>query len=249
MSAFFWLLTKFALAMAMLWGLFMVFSAFGIDLLLRGEVRGDDLGMGLFWSGVLACTIGLLVNPFPWRKRREARDPTAQLLIKPPVLTIYGMIAGLVSMAASCAYVLATGPFDGLAVAGLVVFGTALMGLPVFLRTTTIRLSPQGFNYSGFACGSIPWPDIESVEADCVFRTFIVTLRLRDEEKYTERELKGIGPRRRWVRQFLGSPFSIPTIMFNVSPDWLRRAIQVRLDHFGVSTPSHPTIQRQGAPA
>jgi hypothetical protein len=248
-SAFSWLLTKFALAMAMLWGLLMVFSAFGIDLLLRGEASGDDLAMGLFWSGVLACTIGLLVNPFPWRKRREARDPTAQLLIKPPVLTIYGMIAGLASMVASCAYVLAIGPVDGLAVAGLVVFGTALIGLPVFLRTTTIRLSPQGLDYSGFPCGSIPWSDIESVEADYLSRTFIVTLRLRDEGKYAERMLRGFSPRQRWVRRFLGSPFSIPTIMFNVSPDWLRRAIEVRLDHFGVNTPSHPTVQRQGAPA
>lgn len=249
MSAFFWLFTKFALAMATLWSLFMVFSAFGIDLLLRGEVSGDDLGMGLFWSGVLACTIGLLVNPFPWRKRREARDATAQLLIKPPVLTIYGMIAGLVSMVASCAYVLATGPVDGLAVAGLVVFGISLVGLPVFRRTTTIRLSPQGLDYGGFACGSIPWPDIESVEANYASSAFIVTLRLRDEGKYAERGLRGIGPRWRWVHRFLGSPFSIPTIMFNVSPEWLRRAIQVRLDHFGASTPSHPTVQRQGAPA
>jgi hypothetical protein len=247
MSAFFWVLTKFALVIALLWGLLMVFSAFGIDLLLRGAVSGDNLGMGLFWSGLVACAIGLLVNPIPWQKRHEARDPTAELVIKPPIFTICGMIAGLVLMVISCAYVLATGPVDGLAIAGLVVFGIALIVFPIFGRMSTLKLSPQGLDYSGYACGSIAWPDIESVEADYVSRTFIVTLRLRDEEKYIQRGLRGIGLRRRWVRRLLWSPFSIPTIMFNVSPRWLRRAIQVRLNHFGgTAVRIASTVQRQG---
>lgn len=254
MSTVFWVLSKLALLLGLLWGLLMVFVTFGIDLLLDGKIATDDLGSGLFWSGFSAFLIGMLINPFPWRMRHVARNPNAELVITPPLSTICGMAVGLVLMTSSCAYVLASGSADDtardLAIVGLVVFGVTLLGLPVFGRMATLKLSSQGLEYNQFGCGLIAWPDIEAVEADYMSRSFFVTLQLRDEEKYIQRGLKGIGLRRRWVRWFLRSPLSIPTIMFNVSPAWLRNAIQIRLDHFGGAAMRNlPIVQRQGTSA
>jgi hypothetical protein len=246
MSTIFWILTKVAILIALLWASLMVFATFGIDLVLRGSIGTEDLGTGLFFTGVLAIALGLLINPNPLRARRAARDPNAELAITTPLSLICGMVLGSVLVASSCTYVLVSGTGNGMergmAIAGLLVCVSVLVGVPFHRRTNLLKLSPRGLNYSGFGCGPIAWRDITVAEVEYVWRSWVVTLHVRNEENYIQAGLKGIGVRRRWLRRVLWSPLSIPSLMFNVSPEWLRRVIQVRIDHFGITDAPNSAI-------
>lgn len=254
MSTVFWVLSKIAFLIALLWGLLMMFATFGIDLVLHGSIETEDLGTGLFFGGVVAFAIGFLVNPFPWRARRAARDPNAELAMATPLTMLVGMIVALLLVASACAYVLASGPGSsaerGMAIGGLILCLLGLIGAPRIRRRHSLRLSSHGLDYSGFGCGPIAWRDIALAEVDYRWRSWVVTLEVSDEEKYFQRGLAGFGRRSRWVRHLLWSPFSIPVLVFNVSPEWLRRAVQIRVDHFSNSgTASSPIAQRQGMTA
>lgn len=250
MSTIFWIFTKVAILIVLLWALLMVFAAFGVDLLLRGSVGAENLAMGLFFGGVVAFAIGFLVNPFPWCARRTIRDPNAELTVTAPLSLIVGLGVALLLVASSCVYVLLSGSTDnlerGMAIGGLILCLFAIPGAALVRRRNWLKLSPHGLDYSGFGCGPIAWRDIALVEVDYRWRSWVVILDVRDEEKYFQRGLKGFS-RRRWLRHFIWSPFSIPTLVFNVSPQWLRRAVQTRLDYFsGAGTANMPTVQRQG---
>lgn len=251
MSTIYWLLSRPVWLVLLLIGLLFVLLTIGIDVM-RGELDTEHLGMTLFFSGLIPISLVMLVSPTAWRLRNAVRDPTASLKITRAWVVSIGLLMGTLLMTSASIYALAAGSADdpgrGLAIVGLVVCPLAALGVLLMHSIVWLTLSPEGLDFSAFRCGPIAWSDIGAVYVQRMFRTYVVALEVRDEEKYIARGFRRPGLRWRWTRFFSPSLFSLPTAMFDVSPEWLRRAIQVRLDHFGVTGQSrHETVQRQGS--
>ncbi len=251
MSVIAWILSRIVWLFLLLLGLFFVLLKIGADVM-RGEVDLDHLGMTLFFGGFIPLSVAMLISPTSWRLRDAVRDPKAHLRITRSWYVSTGQLLGALLMGSACAYALAFGEAEDssneLASAGLLIFGGFALGIVFAHSTMVLTLAPNGLDFSGFRCGPIAWTDISAVEVRRVFRTYVVNLQVRDEEKYVQRGFKRLGHRWLWTRVFNPSPFSLPSAMFDVSPEWLRRAIQIRLDHFGVvSRPA--TVQCQGTAA
>jgi hypothetical protein len=251
MNAIAWILTRVVWIFLLLLGLFVVLMKIAVDVM-NGEVRTDHLGMALFFGGFIPLSLAMLVSPTSWRLRHVVGDPKARLHITRSWYVSAGQLLGALLMGSACAYALAVGDADdssnGLASAGLLLFAGFAVGIIFAHSTMILTLAPEGLDFRGFRCGPIAWTDIAAVEVRRVFRTYVVNLQLRDEEKYVQRGFKRLGHRWLWTRVFNPSPFSLPSAMFDVSPEWLRRAIQIRLDYFGVAS-RPPTVQRQGTAA
>jgi hypothetical protein len=248
MSTIAWLFTKIVWLFLLLVGLFVVFMKVAVDLL-NGEIRTEHLGMTLFFGGFIPLSIAMLINPTSWRLRHNVGDPQAALTITRSWYVSVLLLMGALLMASACAYALASGSPDdgthGLAAAGLLIFVGMALSVILLHSTMSLKLSPEGLDFSGFKCGPIAWRDISAVAIERVFRTYVVAIQVRDEEKYVQRGFRRLGLRWSWTRIFASAPFSLPSGMFDVSPEWLRRAIQIRLDYFGVAD-RLPTVQRQG---
>lgn len=247
MSVTAWILSRAVWMFLLLLGLFVVLMKVAVDVM-HGEVHTDHLGMTLFFGGFIPLSLAMLISPTSWRLRNVVSDPNAQLRVTRSWYVSAGQLLGAVMMGSACAYALANDSSNGLASAGLLIFAGFALGIVVAHSTMVLTLSPDGLDFIGFRCGPIAWTDITAVEVRRVFRTYVVNLQLRDEEKYVQRGFKRLGHRWLWTRVFNPSPFSVPSAMFDVSPEWLRRAIQIRLDHFGVAS-RPPTVQRQGTAA
>jgi hypothetical protein len=249
MSVIEWILSRVVWVFLLLLGLFVVLMKVAVDLM-NGEVRLDHLGMTLFFGGFIPLSLAMLISPTSWRLRHLVSDPKARLLITRSWYVSAGQLLGALLMGSACAYAIVVGDPDdssnGLAIAGLLIFAGFALIIILAHSTMVLTLAPEGIDFRGFRCGPIAWTDIGAVEVRRAFRTYVVNLQLRDEEKYVQRGFKRLGHRWAWTRVFNSSPFSLPSAMFDVSPEWLRRAIQVRLDHFGVAS-RHPTVQRQGS--
>jgi hypothetical protein len=251
MSVIAWILSRIVWLFLLLLGLFVVLMKIAVDVM-HGEVGTDHLGMALFFGGLIPLSLAMLISPTSWRLRHVVGDPKARLLITRSWYVSAGQLLGALLMGSACAYALAVADADdssnGLASAGLLIFVGFIVGIVLAHSTMVLTLAPEGLDFRGFRCGPIAWTDISAVEVRRVFRTYVVNLQLRDEQKYVQRGFKRLGHRWLWTRVFNPSPFSLPGAMFDVSPDWLRRAIQVRLDHFGVAS-RPPIVQRQGTAA
>lgn len=247
MNVIVWILSRVVWVFLLLLGLFVVLFKVAVDVM-NGEVRTDHLGMTLFFGGFVPLSLAMLISPTSWRLRKVVNDPKARLRITRSWYVSAGQLLGALLMGSACAYGLADDSINGLASAGLLLFAGFALGIIFAHSTMILTLSPEGLDFSGFRCGPIAWNDIGAVEVRRVFRTYVVNLQLHDEEKYVQRGFKRLGHRWLWTRVFNPSPFSLPSAMFDVSPEWLRRVIQIRLDHFGVAS-RPPTVQRQGTAA
>lgn len=251
MSAIAWILSRIVWVFLLLLGLVVVLMKVAVDLM-NGEARVDHLGMTLFFGGFVPLSLAMLISPTSWRLRHVVSDPRVRLRITRSWYVSAGQLLGALLMGSACAYALTIGDGDGssngLASAGLLTSVGFAVGIVFAHSTMILTLSPEGLDFHGFRCGPIAWTDISAVEVRRVFRTYVVNLQLRDEEKYVLRGFKRLGHRWLWTRVFNPSPFSLPIAMFDVSPEWLRRAIQIRIDHFGVAS-RPPTVQRQGTAA
>jgi len=204
----------------------------------------DSLPMGLaFLGGVLLSVVQLL----DWSAHRHAKaaaDPAASFVLSYSTISLALMSCAFLAFAIACGLPLAAGlessSARGWAWIGLTVFAATAVGAPIQRLLFSLTISPSGLDYSAFKTGPIPWQDIDSVSVSRRFRTEAVILQLRDEDKYRQR---GSSVSKRW----LGWP--IPETSFDVSAEWLAKAIQLRLDCFGTaSKPFSPTVQRQGTP-
>lgn len=243
-----WLFTKLMWLVLLLVGLFFV-------LLMAARTAMDPEGVsaywnvGLFFGAFIPISVPALVNPTAIKHRHASDHPQLAIKILRSWWTTGARLVGFLMMALACGWALASGIDDtfesGLAVAGVVLFAGLALSLIRLQVTVSLGLSPEGLDYSLFRMGPIPWQDIAAVEVERVLRTDAVVLYLRDEEKYYQRGFKCLA---RWAQLFSSTPFMIPDAMFDVSPEWLRRAIQIRLDHFGAAS-RPPTAQREGTAA
>jgi hypothetical protein len=248
MSAVAWIVSRIGWLFLLLLGLFVVLMQVAVDVM-HGGVRTDHLGMTLFFGGFIPLSLAMLVSPTSWRLRHVVGDPQARLLVTRSWYVSAGQLMGARLMGSACAYAIyADDSSDGFASAGLLLCVGFAVGIVFAHSTMILTLAPEGLDFRGFRCGPIAWADIGAVQVRRVFRTYVVNLQVRDEEKYLRRGFKRLGHRWLWTRVFNPSPFSLPTAMFDVSPEWLRRAIQIRLDHFGAAS-RPPTVQRQGTAA
>ncbi|HEX6119884.1 MAG TPA: hypothetical protein VFZ03_10590 [Dongiaceae bacterium] len=218
---------------------------------MRGELDTENLGMTLFFGGFIPTSLVMLVNPTAWRLRHAVRNPNVPVKITRSWVVTVGILIGALLMTSASVYALVSSPADdpsrGLAIFGLVVCPVAGLGAVLMQVIVALTLSPEGLDFSAFKCGPIAWSDISAVYVQRMFRTYVVAVEVRDEEKYIARGFRRPGLRWRWTRFFSPSLFSLPSAMFDVSPEWLRRAIQIRLDHFAAAGQSRPPmVQRQG---
>ena len=243
-----WLFTKLMWLALLLVGLFFVLLM-AVRTVLDPESASAYWNVGLFFGAFIPIAIPGLVNPTAMRHRRASGQPQLSITIRRSWWATGARLVGLLMMVLALGKALASGIDDdfesGLAVAGVVLFASLALSLIRLQLTVSLALTSEGLDYSLFRVGPISWQDIGSVDVERVLRSDVVILHLRDEEKYYRRGFKRLA---RWARLFASTPFVMPDAMFDVSPDWLRHAIQIRLDHFGIPGQSRPlTVERQGS--
>jgi hypothetical protein len=247
MNTLAWLFSKLVWLALLLVGMFFVLLMTA-RMLMAGEPRIEYWGVGLFFAAFIPISIPELVNPTALKHRHTFNQPHVPITIRRSWWATGARAAGLLMMALVCGSAIASGIEDGfrlgLAVAGVVVFALAALSLIRLQLIVSLALSPEGLDYSSFRSGPIPWQDIESVDVVRVLRSDVVALRLRDEEDYYQRGTKRLA---RWARFVAATPFMLPDAMFDVSPEWLRHAIQIRLDYSRTaSKPLLHAVERQG---
>lgn len=224
---------------------------------LTGAFSGPEIS----WSMLSTATLLFAVLPLPLmrlasgtarRQAKTAADPKATLTLKRSLSSVAGMVWMFAALATACGFGLASGIDDQttrLAVwAGLIVFAILAASVPFQRNQAKVTLSPAGLDFNQFKVGAIAWPDIDRVEIHRVMRTRLISLFLRDEDKYFRRGFKRPGKLLKWTTHLVPSEFSIADATFDVPAEWLLNAIQVRLDHFGKADPQM-AVQRQGVSA
>jgi hypothetical protein len=174
------------------------------------------------------------------RYAAAAQDPNATLILQQTTVSRIGNVVMFMSLAAACGFGLIDGVDDPvnrlLTWVGFALF--LVMPITASVRgpgSPRMTLGPAGLDYSLFKIGPIAWNDIARVELRRVLRSQTIALYLSDEDKYFRRGFKRPGKFFGWTKHMVPSEFLIPAAMFDVSPEWLLQAIQVRLDHFGMA--------------
>jgi hypothetical protein len=201
----------------------------------RAAPRFLMLGTVLFLAGILKlCAVSLL-------RRRDglfaqaANDASATLRLSRPkpdrlAIVVCGWLAAagsvLLSLGSSELLPAAAAFFLAALFGGMAAFATFKLRSPV-----TLRLSPQGLDYSVFKTGPIAWPDILAVNPASVGRVKVIALKLADETKYLPPS--GRLPGSWGNRFFLSTHFAFQSRAFGVSSKLIMRAINTRLSAFG----------------
>jgi hypothetical protein len=246
MHALAWLFTKLMWFALLLVGLFFVLLM-AARIAVDPESASPYWNVGLFFGALIPIAIPGLINPTAMKHRHASAQPQPSITIRRSWWATGARVVGLLMMVLALGRALASGIDDsfesGLAVAGIVLLTGLVLSLIRLQLTVSLALSPEGLNYSLFRVGAIPWQDIDSVNVVRVLRSDAIVLRLRDEEKYYHRGFKRLA---RWARLFASRPFMLPDAMFDVSPEWLRHAIEIRLAYFRTAdTPQ--AVERQGS--
>jgi hypothetical protein len=117
------------------------------------------------------------------------------------------------------------------AIAGVVMF----IGLPVLAlvkgHSASLKLSPEGLDFSGFRTGLIAWADLRTATIKTMGKVRYIALELRDPQKYLARR-----PKSAW--HFLEHFWPSSAFIFNppavgVESELILKAIQIRLSAFG----------------
>jgi hypothetical protein len=237
-----WLFTK------IVWALML--GLFGVGALLMFVTAAaihdvDALALGFLFLGIVLLAILKLLDWSAHRHAKAAKEPMATFVLTFSRVSLVLLSGAYLSLAAACAIPIAEGIDDPtirlVAWVGLLAFAGAAIALPIQKRFVTLTMSPYGLDYTSFQVGPISWRDIGDVSISRLFRTESVALQIADEEKYLGRRSS---PIKRWLR------WRIVGQAFDVSPQWLAKAIQLRIDHFGKTASTNPpTVQRQGTPA
>lgn len=208
----------------------------------RGESLDlDELQVALFYGAIAPFALGKILPLNDWIARQQQRNPGAMLVLRRTTFTTCCYLAALLMWAVACAMEFlpnqtnrmpATIGLIGIAIAAFAVLRTGI--------TTFLSLSPSGLEYSRFKLEPIPWRDI--VSSRVAGTSHMIALTLVDEERYVRNGFRAVP---HWRSVFVPSRFMVSPDSFDVSPEWLRQAIQIRLDAFG--RPNSPTtVQRQG---
>jgi hypothetical protein len=241
-----WLCTKLMWLALLLVGLFFVLLM-AARIAMNPDSASAYWNVGLFFGAFIPIAIPGLANPTAMKHRHASGQPHLPITIRRSWWATGARLLGLLMMASALGRALASGIDDGfesgLAVAGVVLFAGLALSLIRLQLTVSLALTSEGLDYSLFRIGPISWQDIGSVDVERVLRSDIVVLHLRDEEKYYRRGLKRLTG---WARFFASTPFMLPDAMFDVSPEWLRHAIEVRLAHFRTADKPQ-AVERQGS--
>ena len=125
--------------------------------------------------------------------------------------------------------------------AALAVLAAFLIFVHVTCGPFRLSLSKEGLDYGVFQCGPIAWHDIRNVGVRKYLSGEVISLEIKDPEKYFARGFRRGG---RIMRQFanglsLTSPFVISAQQVQSTTETVLRAINARLAAFG----SDPTVK------
>ena len=112
--------------------------------------------------------------------------------------------------------------------------GSPLLAIMVLIvrRPASLRLTPEGLDFSAFKMGLIPWEDIRAARPMwALCRVPMVALDLNNEEAYQARRRGLHFPR--LDRFFLSSSFNLVSPAMEISCDMLAKAIEIRIAAFG----------------
>jgi len=232
-----WLIAKIIWLLILL-----VAGSLALLYLVSATMAESTLPMGLVFLGVVLLALEKLVDWSAHRNAKAAADPAATFVLRLSGFSTVLVAGTFLSFAVACAIPILQGIDNSTARlwawVGFVVFGAAAVAIPIRRRFVTLKMSPEGLDYSSFSVGPIAWRDIAEASISRMFRTESIRLRVLDDEKYLGRRLR---PMKAWLRWRIGVQD------FDVSSQWLLKAIQLRLDHFRADGSNHsPTVQRQG---
>jgi hypothetical protein len=198
-------------------------------------------------GGAILMTAIILGGAF--LKFRRKRDPEPELINDPNAVIQIGLpgietvvFATMMLFAAiGCTIMIFGGGLDSVdqmwAWAGVLLFG----GLTVFLalrrQQISLRLSPEGIDYTVFRTGPIAWRDIQAATISTTGKLKQVALDVRNPQKYLARRSRSF-----W--SFLEQkPFTFSPPSSGVSPESIVKAIEVRLSTFGRSGSGRVTLE------
>lgn len=220
-------------------GLLVIWDAIGDAL--RGERNLDAAQVALFYGAITPLSLGKILPLNDWIAKRDQQNVDAVLVLRRTHFTTGCYLAALTMWAAACGMEFLPSQANRVpAVVGLVAIAIAIYGVVRSGMSTVLLLGPSGLEYSRFKREPIPWRDI--VSARVAGTKHMIALTLVDEERYVRNGFRAVPY---WLSVFAPSRFMVSPDGFDVSPEWLRRAIQTRLDAFGRPT-SPTTVQRQG---
>jgi hypothetical protein len=247
MSGVFWVISKIFWTLLLLLGLFLAWSYFGNDLLMARPLEPGMLSVGLIYGALAPLSLGKLISLTERQHKDSYRDPRVPLTIRRTRFTFICFIFALLMVAAACISRLVVSESGEAAqiasMLGLIVVALAVFGASRYQATNVLVLDPEGLQYGRFKNEAIAWRDIIGARIARAGKARVIALDLVDEEKYVQ---KGFRVVPRWLSFLVPSRLMISPDSFDVSPEWLRTAIQVRLEAFGFPRSQSATVQRQG---
>ncbi|HNB25802.1 MAG TPA: hypothetical protein PLR41_02505 [Alphaproteobacteria bacterium] len=232
-----WLIAKIIWLLILL-----VAGSFALIYLISATWGESTLPMGMVFVGVVLLALERLVDWSAHRHAKAAADPAETVVLKRSIFSLLLVSGAFLAFAGACVIPITQGIDNSTARLwawlGFLVFCGSAIGIPIRRQFVSLTMSPEGLDYSSFNVGPIRWGDIAEASISRIFRTEYIRLRVVDEERHLGRRSN---PIKAWLR------WRIAIQDFDVSSQWLLKAIQLRLDHFGAGGSVHsPTVQRQG---
>lgn len=210
-----------------------------IHMAVTGQVLADkQLGM---IGGAIFIVAVVFAAVFSSRRKRPLQlsslvdDPHAIILVVPSpvdmkVLSFSFLVAGF-----GCALIAleTTAELEDRIwpLAGVVLFvALPVVGL-VRRHSVSLKLSPEGLDFSGFRTGLIAWADVRAATIKSMGKVRYIALELRDPQKYLARRPKSAWHVLEYVWPSSTFTFSPPAV--GVEEEVILKAIQIRLSAFG----------------
>lgn len=249
MISFLWGISRILWVLVLVLGAFIVVSFVDVRRFLGGHPDETETIVILLFGPLAPLAVGKLSTFTMWKHKGTYLNGHETLIIKRPwfmsacfATSLLMFISGLIRLSTA-----ENGNFGlTLAIYAVVLVPVLWMAL-IQPQLAKLTLSPRGLDYSLFKIGLIDWCDIREVRIAGTRHGAVIALDILDEQKYLDR---GFKPLPSWMRAFVPSLFMVRVSTFGVSPEWLRTAIQVRLEAFGrCNASASPTIHRQGMTA
>jgi hypothetical protein len=223
--------------------------AVSIYLAVTGQIP-QEKQITLIGGAVLLAAIMLGGAFYKFRRKEGAAlvgidDANAVIQVSLPPIEAKAFTAMFLFAAIGCGIMILGDDLDGgdqiWPWCGLLLFG----GLSAFFlfrkQTVSLRLSPEGIDYTVFKTGTIAWRDIQAVAIKTMGKINYIALDLRNPQDYLARRPKSFWHLLEHLP--LAKPFTFSPPSAGVSPESIVKAIEVRLSTFGRSGSGRVTLE------